>query len=255
MEKSILITSSSKLHYIKKEPSAYQRIYYGSEFCVNRVPTAKELESFLLFCEKYNKEFTLVTPYLTEKGIEKVKVLLNFLDEKQVYPEILISDWGMLNYIPEKFGNKFPLILGRITAKQKTGPRIETIKDINPTAFKSSMKSHVDIPQYLNFLIEKNVQRIELDIPLQGMDLKLPKDCEIFVSFYYPYGYISTTRRCPLQLTGECSCEDNYFRLASKQMPVPLYCRGNTVFFKHEEFPKIPAIPQYNRIVYEPEVP
>ncbi len=255
MEQAILITSISGLNTPGLEWDKYSRVYFGSEFCIERLPSIADLHALISFCGNNGKEFTLLTPYLPEEGIAKVEKLLDSLHKRGIHPEILISDWGMLHFIPEKFGDKFPLVLGRIAAKQKTGPRVELIKDIRPAAYESSKKSHIDIPPFIHFLKQKGVNRIDLDMPLQGIDITLPENSKISLSINYPYSYISTTRRCPIRESGACDCSENFLRLSSAQMPVPLYNRGNTVFFRHEEPLKIPSLPQLNRIIFEPEVP
>jgi len=255
MENAILISSIDKLDYLDKAPGNFSRVYFGSEFCDERIPTNDDLRDFLVFCENNGKEQTIIIPYLSQHGLERAANLLKFLDNRRVYPEILINDWGMLSYIPEKYGGKFPLVLGRILAKQKTGPRVELIKDIKPAAYESSKKSHVDIPVFIDFIKKKGVTRIELDMPLQGIDIKLPDNCGISLSLYHPYAYISTTRRCPVRETGECNCGNSVFRLDSQQMPCDLYNRGNTIFLKHDNSLRIPLIPQLDRLVFEPEVP
>lgn len=255
MEYAVLITSIQELNYPALEWDRYSRVYFGSEFCSERIPSVDDLNTLILFCEKNDKQFTLATPYLPEKGIAKVEELLDFLDNKRLYPEILIGDWGMLHFIPEKYGEKFPLILGRIAAKQKTGPRIELIREASPAAYESSGKSHIDIPEFIHFLKQRGVKRIDLDLPLQGLDIKLPENSGISLSLNYPYTYVSTTRRCPIKESGACDCSNNFLQLSSAGMPVKLYNRGNTVFFKHEEPLNIPPIPELNRIIFEPEVP
>ena len=258
MEQAILITSLSALHNPALEWDKYSRVYFGSEFCIERLPSIDDLIVLISFCEEHNKTFTLLTPYLPEEGIAKVEKLLDFLHNKGIYPEILIGDWGMLHFIPEKYGEKFPLVLGRIAAKQKTGPRVELIKDISPATYESSKKSHIDIPAFINFLKQKGVQRIDLDMPLQGLDITLPEDSGISLSLNYPYTYISTTRQCPIRESGACDCGESFLRLSSAQMPIPLYNRGNTVFLKHNDpldISRISGLPQLNRIIFEPEVP
>lgn len=258
MEQAILITSLSALYNPALEWDRYSRVYFGSEFCIERLPSIDGLALLITFCEKRGKTFTLLTPYLPEEGIAKAEKLLDFLHNKGIYPEILISDWGMLQFIPEKYGDKFPLVLGRIAAKQKTGPRVELIKDIRPAAYESSKRSHIDIPAFIHFLRQKGVQRIDLDMPLQGLDITLPENSGISLSLNYPYTYISTTRRCPIRESGACDCGENFLQLSSGQMPVPLYNRGNTVFFRHDaplDLSRISGLPQLNRIIFEPEVP
>lgn len=219
------------------------------------MPTVSALKDVISFTGEKGLGLTVVLPYLPQDALEKAEEILEFLDGMNLYPEISISDWGMLHFIPERFPGRFPLVLGRILAKQKTGPRIELIREARPEAYQSAKRSHVDIPPFLRFLKERGVVRIDLDIPLQGLDIQFPDEPEFSISLFYPYAYISTTRRCPVMLSGKCDCGGSTFILSSKGMPVPLYTRGNTVFFRHEKFPEIPENIKYDRLVRELDVP
>ncbi len=254
-EKAILFPVERTFMQYRHKLEGFSRIYFGPEFCWRRLPTIQTLDDMALFCRRNGFKLTVVTPFLPENGIDAMDRILSHFDQKNYYPEILISDWGMLQFIPEKYGNKFPLVAGRLLAKQKTGPRIDLIKEANPSAYSSARKNHLDIPELLNFFKDSGVTRLELDMPVQGIELTLPKESSLPISLYYPYAYVSTTRRCPIMEAIGCACEDSAFEMQSKEMPVKLFSKGNTVFLRHESFREDYIHPEFDRIVYEPDVP
>ncbi|MCE1245464.1 MAG: hypothetical protein LWY06_02340 [Firmicutes bacterium] len=254
-EKAVLFPVESAFLQNRHKLEGFSRIYFGPEFCWRRLPSVNTVDEIAVFCRRNDFNFTFVTPFLPENGIAAVDKILEHFDRKKYYPEILVSDWGMLQYIPEKYGNRFPLVAGRLLAKQKTGPRIELIKEANPNAYISARKNHLDIPELLNFLKSAGVIRLELDLLLQGIDLQLSEDCSLPLSFYYPYAYVSTTRRCPIMEAIGCACEDSAFEMQSKDMPVKLFSKGNTVFLKHEKIGSDYIHPEFDRVVYEPDIP
>jgi hypothetical protein len=254
-EKAVLFPVIGNFKNYRNSLDGISRIYFGPEFCWRRLPTIAMLDEVSEFCRDKNISLTIATPFLPENGIEAADRILSHFKNNNYYPEILISDWGMLSFIPEKFGNRFPLVAGRLLAKQKTGPRIELIKEANPTAYSSSRKNHLDIPELQKFMQDSGVVRLDLDMPTQGIDFELPEDSRLPISLYYPYAYVSTTRRCPVMEAMGCGCEDCAFEMQAKDMPVKLYSKGNTVFLKHEEFKTDYMHPQFDRLIYEPEIP
>ncbi|MBR3628071.1 MAG: hypothetical protein IKN42_04400, partial [Elusimicrobia bacterium] len=56
-----------------------RRIYLGSEFCEKKLFTLKDLKSIVT--KKYKCKITLVFPYLTQQYLDKVKDMLEFINE------------------------------------------------------------------------------------------------------------------------------------------------------------------------------
>jgi len=242
MEKAIFL---NKLNLSEFSLEKYQRIYFGSEFCERLIPVENELNRVISFCLENDKPLTLVTPFLTNKGLAKVKELLKiFYSKAQQAWEVVINDWGLLYYMKQEGYNN--IVLGRLLTKQKRGPRISYLKDIFPdSALAHFKKFSVDKPEVVDFLYNMGVIRFELDNVLQGIESSsnMPK------SVYYPYVYVSTTRYCllskvdkdkfKLRKIDSCNKECNKFMfvLNHKGMPRTLYLRGNTLFYKNDKLP------------------
>jgi len=288
MEKAIFITKPSQLKYIDHK---YSRLYYGNEFCERLIPSLRDLSQILDYIQRRRLDFSLVTPYVTNIGLEKLKVLFEFLKDKKINCEVIINDWGILNLINRQYLN-FQPVLGRLLTKQKRGPRlIKLLKrkvrprlivdPENPSqrniVFQKKLPLDLDfyykganaasVPVIHHFLINQRIKRIELDNVGQGLLLELPQD-KISASLYTPYIYITTTFFCP---TAGCDqkkksllkikpckrqCQRYVFKLRHKTLPKVIYLKGNTQFYKNTRFSmRQLSNSGIDRIVYAPEIP
>lgn len=262
MEKAIFISKIKDLEYVTDE---YSRLYFGVEFCQNLIPSIEDLNYILGFISKKGMDFTFVSPYLTNKGMEKLKLLLSNLINQQPRNEIVINDWGLLGWIIQEYSN-LNLVLGRLLTKQKRGPRILSLIGRVPDSMVEHFRqSNVDSLICSNFLISKGIKRIELDNLLQGINR--PSHL-LKGSLYFPFAYVTTTRFCltssyadkvdkPLRAIFPCNkeCQNYTFKLQHRRMPVELFLKGNTQFFKNEHLPRNLSQLDIDRIVYQPEIP
>lgn len=288
MEKALFISKVSRLKYINER---YSRLYYGNEFCERLIPSLGDLKVVLSFIRKKRMDFTLVTPYVTNFGVEKLKPLLELLKIRKIICEVVINDWGILNLVERKYPNLLPVV-GRLLTKQKRGPRlIKLLKrearrwfvpdpqnpkikylflqkklpfDVDPYYKGSNVSS---VPVIHDFLIRRGIRRIELDNTGQGLFLELPK-ADISASVYLPYVYITTTFFC---LTAGCDqkkrsllkrkpckrqCQKYVFKLRHRTLPKVIYLKGNTQFYKNCRCQLKDWQQQgVDRIVYQPEIP
>jgi hypothetical protein len=261
VEKAILINHREQLKSITSET---ERIYFGQEFCERLLPSVSELQHLLNFARESHLKFTLVTPYVSEQGLSRVKDLLAVLASQAHPAEVSVNDWGVLYYIKEQ-GYSFPLNLGRLLVKQKRGPQILSVKGKVPDAmWDHFQRAAVDLPITLEFLKSFNIQRVEFDNLLQG----LKREGEVLpASLHYPYAYITTTRIC---LTNSCEerkahmrdifpckfeCRKYSFNLTHSSMPVKLLLKGNSIFFYKEQLPEDLQTLNIDRLVQETELP
>ena len=109
--------------------------------------------------------------------------------------EVVFNDWGVLRIIRQQFP-RLELVQGRLLTKLKRGPRIANVLDKLPAGALQHLKStNLGVPVYQRFLREQNITRVELDNPIQGLDLGgAPPDLKL--SLYIPFAYVSTTRFC-----------------------------------------------------------
>lgn len=278
MEKAIHITKLDNLKYYNSD---YCRIYFGAEFCQNLIPSIVSLERALNFTRKRDLRFTFVTPFVTEPGLNRLNELFQFLKTRLKDCEIVVNDWGVLEVLSTKFRG-FKLSLGRLLTRQSRDPamanvlekqlpfvfrdkdgKITVIAHIPPGKhYQRGIRAcYVNSPSVHRFLSKFNIDRIELNNLIQGLNLK---DVKFRVSLYTPFVSISTTRFCPMESRFQkiyrinvCKreCQKYYSRLKNKTLLRPLYKYGNTIFYKNPVKLKFIERSVIDRIVFQPEPP
>lgn len=222
---------------------SFTRVYIGDEFCPHRMPRPAELEALLDYARETGKGVTLLTPPLTDSGIDKCARLLDRLHERFPSAEVVANDWGVLLFLCEKYP-EFSLAAGRLLDKGFKDPRVP-----DPDTFSSHSEemaavlntSSYDSPIIREKLIELGVVRVERDMfpyresppePAPGLG----------TSIYFPFGYVTTGRVCwtstfsesekykPLE---DCArpCDGIAMKLEHADAAMPLFQSGNTVYY------------------------
>jgi len=204
-------------------------IYYWSDNCEFLVPTKKEIESaidnFILFNKNFPphrvRSFTLVTPYLWDKMLERLDEGLEYLNNLNIKNpiEVVVNDYGVLNLLNKKYKNIKP-IFWRVIHKILKTPLIDTfgyeahpswelIKNkseheklrLRAEIVKWQMKfynsSEVSLEVYRNFLERFNISRVALNFMEKRDNLfDNSRFWNIWVDLYYPWALIFTWRLC-----------------------------------------------------------
>lgn len=264
MEQAVYLSSVDQLHYVADD---FTRLYFGAEFCERLIPSLLELETALSTARERSLGFTFMTPFVTNRGLERLEKLLNMLGRAHPDAEVVVNDWGVLQLVRSAHPQLKP-VLGRLLNKSKRGPRIMNIFDQLPAETKNYFQgSNLDVPSAVRFLRQQGIQRVEFDNLLQGLTLN-GSDPQMHKSLYLPFAFISATRFC---LTANCDDPDKIdaigvfpcareclkysFNLYNPVMTLPLIRRGNAVFFVNENIPDVVARQQVDRIVVQPELP
>ncbi len=255
----------SDLKGLKEISGDYDRLYFGAEFCELNIPSIEDVKMAQDFAREHSMSFSLITPYVTDHGIGKVRELLGLIDDKENI-EIIINDFGILHMLSEE-DRSFDLVLGRLLVKQKRGFGISSESKSYPKDLEKHFRSlNVDVQIIAEYLKQAGIQRVELDNLLQGIDVKL-RDVGLSGSLYYPYGYVTTTRFCPWSYSGsswqnlknECqkSCRLDTLVFDGDIIAQAIYMRGNTQFYKKDDLPEDAIIDQMgiDRLVFEPDIP
>jgi hypothetical protein len=288
MEQAILVTRLASLKHLKKK---YRRLYYGSEFCERLIPGPAEVRRAASFAWERGMGFSLVTPYVTNSGLEKLRKVFASLANGHICCEVIVNDWGVLELLNRRYPG-FEPVLGRLLTKQKRGPTVVQLlqrKKSSPL-FKffpgdpsrrliilgKSIPAALDpyykgsnaasVPVIHRFLNSRGIRRIELDNTGQGLSLELPRG-RISASVYFPFVYIATTFYCP---SADCDagrssflkikpckqqCRKYFFILRNRSLHKPIFLKGNTQFYKNSVInPKTLAAAGVDRIVYESEL-
>ncbi|MCF7861328.1 hypothetical protein K9M79_03695 [Candidatus Woesearchaeota archaeon] len=252
MNKAIVINRTNQLDLIED----YDTVYFGCEFCERLLPSKQDFLTVKEFVENKGKKFCLLSPYVTNRGVDNLRIILGAIGDC----EVIFNDWGVFWMIKKDFSARgFSPVIGRLLVKQKRGPRILDYKDkISLEAYEHFRRSIISNPNMVDYLVELGIIRAEFDNLLQGVDLKVNK---IKGSLYYPYLYVTSTRMCLIANMGHseigvvgCNrqCRGKLFCLKSDAMP-DILLRGNTQFIKNEILPKELGI--VDRLVFEPEIP
>jgi hypothetical protein len=264
MEQAVFIAKVDHLKYCDEN---FTRLYFGNEFCERLIPSKEQLEKVLDCTEKRDLAFTMVTPYVTNKGLKKLEAVISFVAAKKPQSELVFNDWGVLQFVKQE---RLPVtpVLGRLLTKMKRGPRLMNILNRVPeTTGSYFQKSNLNVPDVTNFLKDHGIFRVELDNLLQGIDLD-GTDKEIRKSLYLPFAFVTTTRFC-LSANGADSekktyigvfpckkeCQTQTFHLDNPVMRLPLLRKGNTIFFTNDTIADVIKKKQVDRIVIEPEIP
>ncbi len=264
MEQALFVTKTENFKYWD---DSFSRLYYGTEFCERLLPADSELKEAIRFATKKQAGFTLVTPYVTSKGLDRVGKILGLVAEEGVQCETVFNDWGVFHLLGEEHPGIVP-VMGRLLTKMKRGPRLMAVIDRIPkTAAEYFRTPNLNSPHVSKFLLAKGIGRVELDNLLQGLNLD-GIDPELRHSLYLPFAYVTTTRFC-LMASGRgkerefeigvtaCrrECQESFFQLNHPIMAVPLYRRGNTIFLMNENLPDVISKGAVDRVVLQPEIP
>lgn len=176
VEKVILINPNTDLNKINK----FDRVYIGSEFCQNLLPSHSEFKKILTKID--GKDISFITPPVNEAGLQKIDATVKYLVKYIKNFEVVINDFGVLSLIHTKYPFIEP-VMGRIISKHiiSLGTNYfikdtETIKKLNK---------------------DYNISRIEIDNRGKNTTIEIPKNINFLkVSIYYPFLFISTTKKC-----------------------------------------------------------
>lgn len=262
MEKVIFISKVENLKYIT---NSYSRLYFGNEFCERLLHSKKDLDGVISFVKENNLKFSYVTPYVTNSGLNILNDNISHISKKLENPEVIINDWGVMRLAKSY---EIQPVLGRLLTKMKKGPRIlNYINDYPKDMIEHFQKSNVELPIFQEYLIKQSIKRVELDNALQGINMNF-SNTNLNASLYYPFVYLTTTRRCLINSCDTISkrdiigiypcnkeCQKYTIELSHEVMPKPILLKGNSQFLKNDNLPDDLEKKGINRLVYQPEIP
>jgi len=262
MEQAIFIATVAGLkHYT----AGFSRVYFGNEFCEHLIPAVADLEPVLALVRENGLDLTLVTPYVTDSGLQRLYPLLDRISAQRPGSEVVFNDYGVLRVLTSRYLGLEP-VMGRLLNRMKRGPRLMMVIDkLPPTTVEYFRGSNLNVPALGRFLSGHRVRRVELDNVLQGIDFTAG---QLTASLYVPFVYVTTTRLClansadipeRAEMVGifPCrrECQQYTFYLNNPVMPVTLIRKGNTVFLENATLPDEVEHKRITRIVTQPEIP
>ncbi len=239
----------------KDPPAGFGRLYYGSEFCFWRMPTARQVLTARAWALGAGWQFTLVTPVVGEDERRRLGSLLaEVLPELSGGDEVVVSDWGALEGIRSQRAD-LEVVLGRTLSGQKRGPRITGMSLTEEQADyfrRGSWHSRSAVA----FLVEQGIRRIEQDNLVQGL---APLPAELRGSLHIPFAMVTSSRNCPFRpdaAGGPCAAPcGEMFTLRASDTDTLLYQDGNTQFLRNDRLPECLADLGIDRIVEHLQMP
>ena len=236
-------------------------LYFGSEFCEDRIPDAAEALAFCELAHELGLEATLQTPLVTPRGLRVVGELLVALAANGYTPAVVFNDWGVLRLLRENH-SALPRRAGRLVNRSLRDPR--AYRDA-PTGFATHDASR--FVRLRGMLATMGVSAVESDADLEGGYLGVgPGDvgASLVRALHLPFTFAASGRGCPLKaglypegggfakaLADPCPapCRGRPLPVRREDTPLPHWRAGNTLFY---EIPQAMApmwLPHAERIV------
>jgi hypothetical protein len=231
--------------WVRSIPEQVERVYVGDEFCIHRMPEADVLEVITGSAGRKGWPVTLLTPPVTDEGLERCSRLFRLLERKAPGAEVVVNDWGLLCLLKDEYPS-LPAAAGRLLNKGFKDPRLidpDGAAEISEDAQELLNGCSFDTPLFQEKLREMGVHRVERDLfPYGEADTK--STVGPGTSVYFPFGYVSTGRVCwvasfkasmgrkftpPDACHGPCN--GLLLEMGGGQSSFRLFEGGNTVFY------------------------
>jgi len=235
---------------IDRVPRDAPRVYLGHETCIDQIPTLHDIIVISHQLRDANRQMTLVTPFLTEKGMERVCKLIESVSELLDCFEVVCNDWGLLHWLTEcQIGEA---TIGRFLVGQATDPRLaafdlpekqlpyeRSVLHANGTRVRlryrrptDALMSHLrdcalDIPEVLSFLRQLGVRRLEISNVMQGVQMRLASGWR--VSLHLPEVPVTVARY---------HWRDSGTEWLHPTFPVALQQRDNIIYYRNSNKPR-----------------
>jgi len=256
----------------------FTRCAYGNEFCEHLIPSPRQLDQVLAAASERNLTITLLTPYVSDAGIDLLRPLFEKLSDADS-AEVVFNDWGVLSLLRREFPRLKP-VQGRLMNKSLRDPRVTGVyaaSDAPAPTLVSLRRSNLDCVSYTGFLSGMGVDLVEIDNLPQGVDLNFAEN-GVKASAYVPFGFISTSRICmaagihydkrnKFQPGAAChhECQTHLLEYIYTNSPLgnrdqKFYLKGNSYFYLHTEAMLRALFEQsrsglIDRMVFQPRLP
>jgi len=219
-------------------------LYFGSEFCEDRLPDLDEGKAFCALARELGWEPTLQTPLVTPAGLNKVAALLASLAKARCSPAVVFNDWGVLGLLRERH----PTLCrraGRLINRSLRDPR--AYRDAPAGAATHEASRFVRLRR---MLADLGVAAVESDADLDGGYLGSGCDEDPTAparALHLPFTFAASGRSCPLKaglypegggftksLADPCPapCRGKPLQVRREDTPLPHWRGGNTLFYE-----------------------
>ena len=228
-------------------PEAFRRIYVGDEFCLHRLVDPQGLEAIVRMARDRSRAVTLLTPPVTDEGLERCAVLFDRLEDSHLEAEVVVNDWGALQFLRERHPS-LPVSLGRLLNKGFKDPRLQNagaFARLSEEAAELLDRCTFDSYRFQEEMARRGVSRLERDLLPHGTP-RWETLGGLGTSVYFPFGYVTMGRVCWLasfergetkkfSLSETCrhTCRDLFLGLTDKRRNLALLQDGNAIFYRY----------------------
>ncbi len=171
-------------------------LYFGSEFCEDRLPDLDEAEAFCATAHARGWEPTLLTPLATPAGLERVHRLLAALEANQRQPAVVFNDWGVLGLLRERHP-ALPRRAGRLMNRSLRDPRAYRDR-AGDESRAGATHDGTRFARLRRFLLVAGVGAVETDVDLDGGFLGNGAN-GMARALHLPFTFAASGRNCPLK--------------------------------------------------------
>lgn len=232
-------------------------LYFGSEFCPERLPAVAEGADFCAAAAARGLEATLLTPPVTAAGLARVAELLAGLKALGHRVAVVFNDWGVLGLLEQRF-SALPRRAGRLLNRTLRDPRALPAQGSGAAAPPEPRGRRLRA-----FLVHRGVSALETDPDLEGGYLGGAGE-GLQRALHLPFAFVTSGRNCLLKrpgnpeetgLTAELGqpcrapCRGGPLPVIRPDTAVPLWRAGNTLFYRVPEALATVHLAEADRVV------
>jgi hypothetical protein len=201
-------------------------LYFGSEFCEDRLPEAIEAIAFCDVAYERGWEATLATPLVTSEGLRVVDRLLAALAANGRDVAVVFNDWGVLRLLHERHPS-LARRAGRLVNRSLRDPRAYgNCGDAPRGTATHDASRHARVR---GLLARLGVTAVESDADLEGGYLGDGPDDDashLARALHLPFTFAASGRGCPLKAALYPDGE-GFAKAFADRCPAP--CRGRPI--------------------------
>jgi hypothetical protein len=216
-------------------------LYFGTEFCEERLPDAAEAEAFCALAAERGWASTLLTPVVTSRGLDRVDRLLGRLAARGARPEVVFNDLGVLRLLRERH----PWLLARAGRLLNRGLRDPRALDGSARAEYLREPDPARGARLRRLLASLGATAIETDADLDGGHLG-GGSAGLQRALHLPYVLAASGRNClvkaaafPGRGVGELlaeacprPCREGATLAERPDCAIPIWRAGNTLLYE-----------------------
>jgi len=260
----VTVQAENLKHFKEAVKSKCFGVRYGSEFCEWKIPELESLREACGLARDAGKEFSYVTPRISETNLHRMREQLDFLDTKEGV-RLVFNDLGLLSILEHfpnlvrHLGRQLVFIPARCPWEQITNLEVGfmTKRNVAKVFYQTSLNSS----RTFQFYLERGVTDADLDwIPHCFQHYASLRQAGLNLSIHAHLTPVTSTRRCHtarflgLENPENCNrpCFEKGFLLKNQTLSIDFYLLGNTVFRYSE--PRANDVKRIRRLLKEFEL-